>query len=106
METVFQKIKEKLGCKSDTVHSQLQKLIIHEESDASAKSQCSSIDEPYATVIVQLPSLFAGNTLTVHYGNVQRQHYLVAKIPNLKSCMQVFIQHVTMRRLPWNLDTA
>ena len=62
METVFQKIKEKLGCKSDTVHSQLQKLIIHEESDVSAKTQCSSIDEPYATVIVQLPSLFTGKT--------------------------------------------
>ena len=69
LDSIILKIKQQLGIKSD-VQTSLQKLFLFGENDQLKSAiTLTENDRDSATLVVQLPSLFTGNDLIIHYGN-------------------------------------
>uniref|UniRef100_A0A7M5WST4 Fe2OG dioxygenase domain-containing protein n=2 Tax=Clytia hemisphaerica TaxID=252671 RepID=A0A7M5WST4_9CNID len=68
LQSVVSKVKEDLGCDSNHVKAEIYKLLLYEE-DGHFKPHRDSEKEDgmFATLIVQLPSIFTGNDLIVNH---------------------------------------
>eukprot|EP00111_Clytia_hemisphaerica_P020473 TCONS_00060315-protein len=68
LKTLVSKVKEDLGCDSNHVKSELYKLLLYEEGGHFKPHRDSEKEDGmFATLIVQLPSVFTGNDLIVNH---------------------------------------
>ena len=71
---IYQDVFRKLNCNSTSVTANIQKVILYGKGACNApKSDSDDDDTEFVKLVVQLPSLFTGNTLTVHHGNEMKE---------------------------------
>ena len=68
LESIFEQAKEELGCDKDTSNAIVQRLLICEKG-FQFQPNTFDIENEFGTLIIQLPSVFSGNSLLVHYGD-------------------------------------
>ena len=66
LESIFEKVKDEFDFQMDII---LQKLVICEKGNQFATNLDVTGENQFATLIIQLPSLFTGNNLTIRHGN-------------------------------------
>ena len=69
LESIFKKVKDEFDFEMDFI---LQKLVIYGKGSRFATNFDDAGENHIGTLIVQLPSLFTGNNLTIRHGNERK----------------------------------